>query len=54
MNYVFDSKEGKSVFPLIGATGLLATIFGGITAKVIVSYIGANSLFFSLVGNLIN
>lgn len=53
MNYVFDSKEGKSVFPLIGATGLLATIFGGITAKVIVSYIGANSLFFLWSGILL-
>lgn len=53
MNNVFDSKEGKSVFPLIGATGLLATIFGGITAKLIVGYIGANSLFFLWSGLLL-
>lgn len=53
MNYVFDSKEGKPVFPLIGATGLLATIVGGITARVIVGYIGANSLFFIWSGILI-
>jgi len=53
MNYVFDSKEGKPVFPLIGATGLLATIVGGITARVIAGYIGANSLFFIWSGILI-
>lgn len=46
VNNVFDSKEGKSVFPLIGATGLTATIFGGLTAKLVAHLIGANSLFF--------
>ncbi len=53
MNYVFDSKEGKPVFPLIGATGLLATICGGISAKLIVGFIGANALFFLWSGILL-
>lgn len=44
-NSVFDAREGKRVFPLVGGAGLLGGIIGGISIQFVVSVIGTTNLF---------
>ncbi|MEE2993350.1 MAG: Npt1/Npt2 family nucleotide transporter [Gemmatimonadota bacterium] len=43
-NDVFDPREGKRLFPLIGGAGLAGSILGGLTVKPIVHIIGTANL----------
>ena len=44
-NDVFDPREGKRIFPLIGGFGLVGTILGGVFTKQVVGIIGTANLF---------
>jgi ATP/ADP translocase len=44
-NLVFDAAEGKRLFPIFGAAGLLGSLVAGLSAKVIAAGLGATTLF---------
>ncbi len=44
MSYVFDDEEGKLTYPVIGALGLLGTIFAGLSTKIVVGLFGIDTL----------
>jgi len=44
-NDMFDLREGKRIFPLVGGAGLIGTVFGGALTKPLVSLIGTANLF---------
>jgi hypothetical protein len=43
-NDIFDPREGKRLFPLVGSAGLIGTIAGGLLVKPVVSIIGTVNL----------
>ncbi len=43
-NSVFDPREGKRIFPLLGASGLIGTIIGGLLTKTAVPFTGTPNL----------
>lgn len=43
-NSVFDPREGKKIFPLLGASGLIGTIIGGLLTKTAVPFTGTPNL----------
>ncbi len=44
-NFIFDPREGKRTFPIIGACGLIGGIIGGFITKVTVHHVGNANLF---------
>lgn len=44
-NDVFDPREGKRIFPLIGSLGLTGTLLGGVLTKVVAQTAGAPNIF---------
>lgn len=44
-NDLFDPREGKRCFPLIGGVGLLGMVVGGLLAKPVVALIGTTNIF---------
>ena len=44
-NDVFDPREGKRIFPLIGSLGLIGTLLGGVLTKVVAQTAGAPNIF---------
>jgi len=48
-NDMFDPREGKRIFPLVGGAGLIGTVLGGALAKPLVSLIGTVNLFLAWV-----
>ena len=44
-NDVFNPREGKRVFPIIGGAGLAGLVCGGILTPIVVSAIGTSNLF---------
>ncbi|MCE9596649.1 MAG: cyclic nucleotide-binding domain-containing protein [Spirochaetia bacterium] len=49
-NTVFDPREAKRLFPLIGGVGLTGMILGGILTPVWIHYVGSNNLLFLWAG----
>lgn len=43
-NEVFDPREGKRIFPLIGGAGLIGTISGGVLTGIFANQIGTKNL----------
>lgn len=44
-NGIFDAREGKRIFPLLGGAGLIGAIIGGGSIQFVVARIGTENLF---------
>jgi HEAT repeat protein/ATP/ADP translocase len=52
-NDVFDPREGKRVFPLIGSLGLIGTLLGGVLTKIVAQTAGAPNIFVAWIAILL-
>lgn len=52
-NGVFDPREGKRIFPLVGGMGLIGTVLGSVLATSVVSQIGTVNLLTVWLGTLV-
>ena len=52
-NYVFYANEGRRLFPVVMAGGLLGSIVGGATTSVLVGFIGTPGLLLTAAGLLL-
>ena len=51
-NYVFYANEGRRLFPVVMAGGLLGSILGGALTSVLVSFVGTAGLLLAAAGLL--